>query len=81
MGDIAGHRDEIGEASGCADTLADDLGWGLGMLFRAYVKAAHAAVTDLPGGPRGYQVLSPPRKPRSIANSPSPSTSEWTAQS
>jgi DNA-binding MarR family transcriptional regulator len=28
------------------------------MLFRAYVKAAHAAVADLPGGPRGYQVLS-----------------------
>jgi len=58
VGDIAGHRDEIGEASGCADALADDLGWGLGMIFRAYVKAAHAAVTDLPGGPRGYQVLS-----------------------
>ncbi len=57
MGDIAGQRDEIGEALGCADALADDLGWGLGMIFRAYVKAAHAAVTDLPGGPRGYQVL------------------------
>jgi DNA-binding MarR family transcriptional regulator len=28
------------------------------MLFRAYVTAAHAAVADLPGGPRGYQVLS-----------------------
>jgi DNA-binding MarR family transcriptional regulator len=38
--------------------LADDLGWGLGMIFRAYVKAAHAAVADLSGGPRGYQVLS-----------------------
>jgi DNA-binding MarR family transcriptional regulator len=45
-------------AAGCADALADDLGWGLGMIFRAYVKAAHAAVADLPGGPRGYQVLS-----------------------
>ena len=56
--DIAGHRDEVGEASGCEDALADDLGWGLGMIFRAYVKAAHAAVADLPGGPRGYQVLS-----------------------
>ena len=40
------------------DALTDDLGWGLGMIFRAYVKAAHAAVADLPGGPRGYQVLS-----------------------
>ena len=38
--------------------MADDLGWGLGTIFRAYVKAAHTAVADLPGGPRGYQVLS-----------------------
>lgn len=49
---------EIEAGQGCADVLADDLGWGLGMIFRAYVKAAHAAVADLPGGPRGYQVLS-----------------------
>ncbi|MCU1457915.1 MAG: MarR family transcriptional regulator [Actinomycetia bacterium] len=27
------------------------------MVFRAYVEAANAAVADLPGGPRGYQVL------------------------
>jgi DNA-binding MarR family transcriptional regulator len=44
--------------SGCDDALAGDLGWGLGMVFRAYATAAHAAVADLPGGPRGYQVLS-----------------------
>jgi DNA-binding MarR family transcriptional regulator len=56
--DIAGHRDEVGDARSCGDALADDLGWGLGMIFRAYVKAAHAAMADLPGGPRGYQVLS-----------------------
>ncbi len=56
--DIAGHRDKVGASPGCEDALADDLGWGLGMIFRAYVKAAHAAVADLPGGPRGYQVLS-----------------------
>jgi DNA-binding MarR family transcriptional regulator len=56
--DIAGHRDQVDDASGCEDALTDDLGWGLGMIFRAYVKAAHAAVADLPGGPRGYQVLS-----------------------
>ena len=35
----------------------DDLGWGLGVVFLAYVTAAHAAVADLPGGPRGYQIL------------------------
>jgi DNA-binding MarR family transcriptional regulator len=56
--DIAGNRQEGGDAPGCENALADDLGWGLGMVFRAYVKAAHAAVADLPGGPRGYQVLS-----------------------
>jgi DNA-binding MarR family transcriptional regulator len=54
----AGQRDDAADPSGCEDALADDLGWGLGMIFRAYVKAAHAAVADLPGGPRGYQVLS-----------------------
>jgi DNA-binding MarR family transcriptional regulator len=58
MSDSAAHRDEVGDVPDCAEALADDLGWGLGMVFRAYVKAAHAAVADLPGGPRGYQVLS-----------------------
>jgi DNA-binding MarR family transcriptional regulator len=38
--------------------LAGDLGWGLGVVLRAYAKAAQAAVADLPGGPRGYQILS-----------------------
>jgi DNA-binding MarR family transcriptional regulator len=56
--DAAGHGQEIGNAGSCDDALADDLGWGLGTVFRAYVKAAHEAVADLPGGPRGYQVLS-----------------------
>jgi len=48
---------ELG-TSACNAALAEDLGWGLGVVFRAYVAAAHAAVADLPGGPRGYQVLS-----------------------
>ncbi|GAA1658127.1 MarR family transcriptional regulator [Actinoplanes couchii] len=30
----------------------------LGVVFRAYVKAAEHVLSDLPGGPRGYQVLS-----------------------
>jgi DNA-binding MarR family transcriptional regulator len=38
--------------------LAGDLGWGLGAVLRAYVVAARTAVADLPGGPRGYQILS-----------------------
>ena len=37
--------------------LDGDLGWTLGVVFRAYVKATSAAVGDLPGGHRGYQVL------------------------
>jgi DNA-binding MarR family transcriptional regulator len=38
-------------------SLEDDLGWTLGVVFRWYIKAANAVVNDLPGGPRGYQVL------------------------
>src|SRR5258705_2354175 len=38
-------------------TVEHDLGWALGAVFRAYVKAANGAMEALPGGPRGYQVL------------------------
>src|ERR1700687_2849425 len=37
--------------------LDDDLGFALGVIFRAYIKAANAVVCDIPGGPRGYQIL------------------------
>jgi DNA-binding MarR family transcriptional regulator len=37
--------------------LDADLGWDLGTVFRSYLKAVEAVVSDLPGGPRGYQVL------------------------
>jgi DNA-binding MarR family transcriptional regulator len=37
--------------------LADDLGWGLAVVFRGYVKAADAVTAGVPGGHRGYQVL------------------------
>lgn len=40
------------------DRLTGDLGWGLAVVFRAYVKAADAIAQDIPGGHRGYQVLS-----------------------
>jgi DNA-binding MarR family transcriptional regulator len=46
---------EAGTALG--DRLADDLGWGLAVVFRAYVKAADAVTDGIPGGHRGYQVL------------------------
>jgi DNA-binding MarR family transcriptional regulator len=41
----------------CAHALDNDLGWGLGVAFRAYGKAATAVMASLPGGPRSYQVL------------------------
>jgi DNA-binding MarR family transcriptional regulator len=41
----------------CGGALSDDLGWALGVVFRAYAKAASVAFSELPGGPRGYQVL------------------------
>jgi DNA-binding MarR family transcriptional regulator len=58
VSDVAEHPDGATPVGGCGRALADDLGWGLGTVFRAYVSAAHAAVADLPGGTRGYQVLS-----------------------
>ncbi len=41
-----------------SDRLAGELGWGLAVVFRGYVKAADAVTDGLPGGHRGYQVLS-----------------------
>ena len=37
--------------------LDADLGWSLGAVMRAYLRAAAAVVADVPGGPRGHQVL------------------------
>ncbi|WP_307867795.1 MarR family winged helix-turn-helix transcriptional regulator [Umezawaea beigongshangensis] len=39
-------------------TVEADLGWALGAVFRSYLRVAEQAVQNLPGGPRGYQVLS-----------------------
>jgi DNA-binding MarR family transcriptional regulator len=58
MDETPGHRDDVGGAPNCVGALAGDLGWGLGVVLRAYARAAHTAVADLPGGPRGYQILS-----------------------
>lgn len=58
MDDRPGRRDDFGGAPSCVGALAGDLGWGLGVVLRAYATAAHTAVADLPGGPRGYQILS-----------------------
>jgi hypothetical protein len=56
-GPRSGAISQPGRSRACEDALCDDLGWALGTVFRSYVKAAGAAFADLPGGPRGYQVL------------------------
>jgi len=38
--------------------VESDLGWVLGTVTRSYLRIAEQAVADLPGGPRGYHVLS-----------------------
>jgi MarR family transcriptional regulator, transcriptional regulator for hemolysin len=38
--------------------VTQDLGWALGTLLRAYQNQGRDAVAELPGGARGYQVLS-----------------------
>lgn len=58
MDKTPGRHDGVGGAPSCVGALAGDLGWGLGVVLRAYATAAQAAVADLPGGPRGYQILS-----------------------
>jgi DNA-binding MarR family transcriptional regulator len=37
--------------------LTSDLGWALGVLFRTYLRLANQVTAEVPGGPRGYQVL------------------------
>ena len=37
--------------------LDDDLGWSLGVIFRTYVRMADTLMSTVPGGPRGFQVL------------------------
>jgi len=52
---IPGKLTDAGRDPG--DRLADDLGWGLAVVFRAWVKAADAVTDGIPSGHRGYQVL------------------------
>jgi DNA-binding MarR family transcriptional regulator len=44
-------------AADCANAVRQDFGWALGMVFRALVKSANAAASNIPGGQRGFQVL------------------------
>ncbi|MFK3983541.1 MarR family winged helix-turn-helix transcriptional regulator [Micromonospora sp. NPDC050397] len=40
-----------------ADLLKDDFGWVVGVILRRYLRASDEIVNDIPGGPRGYQVI------------------------
>ncbi|MFD7433123.1 MarR family winged helix-turn-helix transcriptional regulator [Streptomyces sp. NPDC059861] len=63
---MTAHRDSGEETEAVATVTGDsrdgygngyDFGMAVGVVFRAYAKATEAAVGDLPGGPRGYFVL------------------------
>jgi DNA-binding MarR family transcriptional regulator len=43
--------------TGMPPVIDHDLGWTLGMVFRAYVKTSDEVFTNVPGGARGYLVL------------------------
>ena len=40
-----------------SQNVESDLGWALGAVMRNYLRAVDEVVADVPGGPRGYQVL------------------------
>jgi DNA-binding MarR family transcriptional regulator len=49
---------DVAHACAADDVAIDaDLGWALGVVFRSYLKIAHKTMCEVPGGPRGYQVL------------------------
>jgi DNA-binding MarR family transcriptional regulator len=50
-------RSTSGDAADVCGALDADLGWALGVVFRSYLRITNATLCDMPGGPRGYQVL------------------------
>src|SRR4051812_23763989 len=40
-----------------AEDVQADLGWALGVVLRGYAKSAQTVIAEVPGGPRGFQVL------------------------
>lgn len=45
------------EIDWAAHGIETELGWALPVTYRAFSRVATGAVADVPGGPRGYQVL------------------------
>jgi DNA-binding MarR family transcriptional regulator len=48
---------DIPEIDWSAQGIETELGWALPVTYRAFSQVATGAVADVPGGPRGYQVL------------------------
>jgi DNA-binding MarR family transcriptional regulator len=57
MGSMTSSSPEVSARAARGTPVEADLGWALGVVFRRYAKAAAEALDDVPGGPRGYQVL------------------------
>jgi DNA-binding MarR family transcriptional regulator len=57
MGFMTSSSPEVSARAARGTSVEADLGWALGVVFRRYAKAAAEALEDVPGGPRGYQVL------------------------
>ncbi|GAA3519306.1 MarR family winged helix-turn-helix transcriptional regulator [Actinocatenispora rupis] len=60
-------------ASRTGSGVEEDLGWALGVVFRSYVRASAAVTDGIPGGHRGYQLLTaacgtPPATQTAIAS-------------
>ncbi|MDP9848505.1 MarR family winged helix-turn-helix transcriptional regulator [Streptosporangium lutulentum] len=48
-------EDAAGQSA--AETLKDDFAWSLSVILRAYLRSVEESLNDIPGGPRGYQVI------------------------
>jgi len=49
--------DATTEIDWSSDGIETELGWALTAMYQGYSRAGSVAVADVPGGPRGYQVL------------------------
>ena len=48
---------QLPEIDWAAEGIETELGWSLHAMYQAFSRTASDAVTTVPGGPRGYQVL------------------------
>ncbi|WP_210492103.1 MarR family winged helix-turn-helix transcriptional regulator [Patulibacter sp. SYSU D01012] len=57
MGSIGDPDAPLPDIDWAAQGIETELGWALPVTYRAFSRLATGAVADVPGGPRGYQVL------------------------